>query len=148
MSFLETRRKAAAAERRRSVRFAIEIPVILRTVVGDRNCRMENISDKGAKLETDTPPKEGMNCWLVLGEEEIYCRVVWANETSCGVEFERAISENRLIAMLGKPSTNNSPVAKAGNIKMGRKRSGLLVSQRSGQADFISKRQACSNGSV
>ena len=148
MSFLESRQQAAQSERRRSARFVIDIPVTLRTVTGDRQCRMENISDKGAKLEIDNPPKDGADCWLVLGEEEIYCQVIWSNESACGIQFERAISENRLIAIAGEPAKQPKPAANTGNIQMGRKRSSLVGGSRPGQADFCSKRQACSSGSV
>ena len=148
MSFLESRQQAAQSERRRSARFTIDIPVVLRTVTGDRSCRMENISDKGAKLETDNAPNEGVSCWLLLGEEEIYCKVIWSSENACGIEFDRAIGENRLLAITGAKAKPTKPIANAGNIQMGRKRGSLLGANRSGQADFFSKRQACSSGSV
>lgn len=148
MSFLESRHKATQTERRRSARFTIDTPVILRTVTGDRMCRMENISDNGAKLETDNAPNEGVSGWLVLGEEEIYCKVIWTDANSCGIEFDRAIGENRLLAIAGAKAKPGKPIANAGNIQMGRKRGGLLGASRSAQADFFSKRQACSSGSV
>ena len=126
MSFLEARRKAAQQERRRSARFTIDIPVILRTISGDRECRMANISDNGAKLETDTPPREGVSGWLIMGGEEIYCTVIWSKEGACGIEFERSLSEDKLVEIAGEQVTETVPVANRGNIQMGRKRGSLL----------------------
>ncbi len=147
MSFLESRRQAAQTERRRSARFTIDIPVVLRTVTGDRPCRMENISDNGAKLVTDCAPNEGVSGWLVLGEEELYCKVIWSSESGCGIEFDRAIGENRLLAIAGEPAQNSAPIANACNIQMGRKRSGLLVSAQPSGSRIISRRQVASSGS-
>lgn len=128
MSFLEARRKLAQAERRRSARFTIDIPVTLRTISGDRECRMANISDTGAKLETAEPPREGISGWLIMGEEELYCTVIWANEGACGVEFERALGEERLIEIAGEQVKKTVPIANTGKIQMGRKRSSFIVS--------------------
>lgn len=128
MSFLEARQKVAQMERRRAARFAIDIPVILRTISGDRNCRMANISDNGAKLETADPPREGITGWLVMGSQEMFCKVIWSNDTACGIEFERAIGEDMLAEIAGDQVREKLPIAKAMNIPMGRKRSGRLVS--------------------
>lgn len=126
MSFLEARRQAAQQERRRSARFTIDIPVTLRTISGDRECRMANISDNGAKLETDTPPREGISGWLVMGGEEIFCKVIWSKDGACGIEFERSLSEDKLVEIAGEQVTETVPVANRGNIQMGRKRGSLL----------------------
>ena len=128
MSFLEARRRAAQVERRRSARLTIDIPVTFRTISGDRECRMANISDSGAKLETEAPPRTGVSGWLVMGTQEIYCSVIWANDNACGVEFERSIAQDTLIAITGNQVQQNAPVANAGNIQMGRRRGGRLVS--------------------
>lgn len=128
MSGYEARIQAAQSERRRSARLTIDIPACLRTIGGDRKCRMSNISDEGARLETVNPPRQGVTGWLVLGEHEIFCKVVWVNEAGCGVQFERAIRNSTLIEIAGEPAEPRGPVANADNIQMGRKRSGLLVS--------------------
>lgn len=128
MSFLEARRKLVQTERRRSARFVIDIPVVFRTISGDRECRMANISDNGAKLETNVPPSEGVSGWLIMGSQEVYCSVIWANDNTCGVQFERAITEDTLIEIAGEKVKETLPVANTGNIQMGRRRGGLLVS--------------------
>lgn len=148
MSFLESRQQAAATERRRSARFTIDIPAILRTVTGDRPCRMANISDNGAKLEADNVPKEGVTGWLVLGDQEIFCKVIWTSDTACGIQFERCLGANRLMAIAGSRVKQAGPVANAGNIQMGRKRSGLLVSAHPSGSGIISRRQVASSSSA
>lgn len=127
MSLFEARIRAAQAERRRSARFTVDIPVILRTVSGDRPCRMANISDNGAKLEMANAPSKGVTGWLIMGAQELYCTVIWTRDGDCGIEFERSLPEASLIEFAGDQVRAAGPVANAGNIQMGRKRSGLLV---------------------
>lgn len=127
MSSLAIRQQIAKAEQRRAPRFPVKIPVTLRTVSGNRKCRIANISDLGAKLEMPDPPGEGISACIICGSDEIYCRIIWSDENACGVEFERALGEARLIEMVGEQSEPNGPVANVGNIQMGRKR-GQLVS--------------------
>ncbi len=130
MSFLEKRQQAAHSDQRRSGRFAVEIPATFRTTSGERACRMANISDNGAKLETDNPPATGVSGMLLLGSEEIYCTVIWSNDNACGIEFERSIGEHALVQIAGEQVRNTGPVAQACNIQMGRKR-GRLVTHHS-----------------
>ncbi len=126
MSFLETRQQSVCTDQRRSGRFAVAIPVTFRTASGERLCHMANISDLGAKLETERPPASGVSGMLVLGADEIYCTVIWTNETSCGIAFERSIGEDALAEIAGDQLEKSGPVANAGNIQMGRKRGSLV----------------------
>lgn len=126
MSSLALRQQVAQIERRRSGRLLIEIPVGFRTVSGLRECKMANISDTGAMLEMERPPVTGVCGWLVMGDDEIYCTVVWANERSCGIEFERALGPHTLNKIAGDQTRELGPAANRGNIQMGRKRSSLI----------------------
>ena len=76
--------------------------------------------------ETDTPPREGVSGWLIMGGEEIYCTVIWSKDGACGIEFERSLSEDKLVEIAGEQVTETVPVANRGNIQMGRKRGSLL----------------------
>lgn len=131
MSLYEARIRAAQMERRRSARFTVDISAVLRTVSGDRPCRMANISDNGAKLEMEIPPRKGVTGWLVMGAQELYCTVVWSRDGDCGIEFDRPLPHASLIAIAGDQVRAAGPVANAGNIQMGRKRSGRLVASGS-----------------
>lgn len=125
MSSLALRRKVAQMERRRSSRLLVEIPVSFRTVSGTRECQMANISDNGAQLEMADPPVEGMAGWLVLDGAEIYSRVIWSGETTCGIEFEKTLGDYTLKQMVGTQN-QEAPTANTGRIQAGRKRSGLV----------------------
>ncbi len=127
MSFLETRQQSVSTDQRRSARLMVAIPVTFRTASGDRQCHMANISDQGAKLETESPPGQGVSGMLIMGKEEVYCTVIWSNETACGIEFERCIGDAALADIAGDQIRRSGPVANTGNIQMGRKR-GRLVS--------------------
>ncbi|AWW75306.1 hypothetical protein CD351_12785 [Erythrobacter sp. KY5] len=126
MSSLANRQQAAEIERRRAGRMLVEIPVGLRTVSGVRDCKIANISDAGAKLELDDPPPMGVTGWLVMGEDEVYCTVVWTNETACGVEFEFVLRPGMMARLAGERAKEVGPAADRGNIQMGRKRSALV----------------------
>lgn len=128
MSNLTIRQQAARADRRRSARFVTEIPVVLRTVLGNRDGFIANISDQGAMLDIESPPPEGIAACLILGEDEFFCTVRWSREGSCGVEFERAIADGKLDAIAGEEIRRTGTIANHGNIQRGRKR-GRLVSR-------------------
>ncbi len=128
MSLLEARRNAVSAERRTAARFTVDIPAKWRTVGGDRDCTLANISVGGAKLNLATRPPEGVAGYVIFRAYELYCKVIWSDETHCGVEFERALTERALVAIAGEQARKLGPVAQAGKIQMGRKRSGRLVS--------------------
>lgn len=128
MSFVEARQPDVQSDQRRSGRLVVAIPVEFRTASGTRQCDMSNISDKGAKLETSSPPPVGVSGMLNLGDEDIYCTVIWSNEKACGVEFEHKVQEGTLSNMPVEEARKSGPVASCNNIKMGRKRSALVSS--------------------
>lgn len=127
MSSLAMRQHTVQMERRRSGRMLIEIPMSFKTVSGVRDCQMTNISDSGAMLEMANPPVRGVSGWLIMGAEEIYCTVVWTNETSCGIEFERALGSHTLDQIISDKVREIGPAANRSNIQMGRKRSSLVM---------------------
>ena len=128
MSNLDHRRQVAAADRRRTARFVVEVPAFIETVVGRRSCRISNISDMGAMLEAETPPPAGIAARLSLGDYDIFCTVKWSQGKACGVEFDRPISENMLAGVASETQHTPGPVANVARIQMGAKRRGKLVS--------------------
>jgi len=128
MSSLDYRQQVAQSDRRSNARFTTEIPIKLRTVLGNREGRISNISDRGAMIETASPPPERIAACLVLGDEEIFCTVVWSGETSCGVEFDRPLGDAMLNDIAGEEIVRRGPAANVGKIQPGRKR-GRLVSR-------------------
>jgi PilZ domain len=128
MSLFEARIQAMQAERRRTARFTVDCAMRFRMISGHRDGRLANISEQGAKLALQNPPREGMTGWLAFSGHEAFCRVIWSTSDSCGVEFERPLPQSVLIAIAGEQAKLTGPVANAGNIPMGRKRGGRLVS--------------------
>ncbi|MEE4199204.1 PilZ domain-containing protein [Erythrobacter sp.] len=126
MSFLAARNNGVCSDRRRSERFEVALPVIFRTTSGDRRCHLANISDHGAKLETDDPPAKGVSGMLILDHGEFYCTVSWSNGIACGIEFERSIGEAKLTDLVGEKARQGGPAANCSNIQMGRKRGSLV----------------------
>lgn len=127
MSLYDARKKAAQFERRRSARFAVELEAVFRSISSERLGRLANISEQGAKILMDAPPREGISGWLAFAGQELFCKVVWASPEACGVHFERPLSQQVLVAIAGDQVNLGGPVANAGNIQMGRRRGGRLV---------------------
>ena len=125
MSSLALHRKVAQMERRRTSRPVVDIPVLFKTISGEQECQMANISDHGAKLEMPDPPVEGVCGFLVLDGEEIYCKVIWSGEGICGIEFEKTLGDYSLKQIVGAQNSE-APTANTGRIPAGRKRSGLV----------------------
>ncbi len=126
MSSLDNRQQAFQIERRRTGRILVDIPVRLRTVSGLRECRITNVSDAGAKLELDNPPKVGVCGWIVTGEDELYCTVVWSIVGACGIEFENVLRPDAVTRIAGIEARTVGPAANRTNIAIGRKRTALV----------------------
>lgn len=127
MSQYQARITAANIERRQTMRISFDCPARFRTISGDREARLANLSEQGAKILIDSPPRDGMSGWLIFAGHELFCTVVWANSDACGVAFERPLSQQAFVLLAGLEAAASGPVARTGNIPLGRKRSGLLV---------------------
>lgn len=85
---------AEALGRRRSMR----APVSLDARVGrgglDRAlCRVTDLSQHGARIQTYSPLRPNTNIWLTLpGAGHRAARVVWATDFEAGLEFLEALS--------------------------------------------------------
>ncbi|MEZ5679700.1 MAG: PilZ domain-containing protein [Erythrobacter sp.] len=119
------RRNAAVAqpERRAARRYAVDCPARLKMLGGDRMGRLSDLSEAGARLDTPNPPVEGVSGLLEWCGHEHFCKVVWVNDNSCGLIFERPIP----LAIVEETSQTvdapSGPVANFGNIPLGQKRS-------------------------
>lgn len=129
MSNLEAKADAVQQDRRRAARFAIKCSACFRTVSGDRKGVVENVSELGARFASTAPPAEGVTGLLLFGGNEIFCKVAWANSDACGMVFDHPISLETVAALAEQEMRTAGPVANTGNIQMGRKRSGRLISR-------------------
>ena len=80
-------------ERRASVRIDINQLALLHVegVCGVHPCTIENISQRGAKLQTAAPHMAASEFALSLDgfKTTKHCHVVWRDGNTCGVEFVR-----------------------------------------------------------
>ena len=104
-------------EERRSVqRYTVDCPARLKMLGGDREGRLSDLSEAGARFDTAKPPQEGVSGLLAWGNFEYFGKVVWANENSCGMVFERPIPLSVVEQTRNIVETHGGPVANFGNI--------------------------------
>ena len=103
-------------DRRTVQRFTVDCPAKLKMLGGDREGRLSDLSEAGARLETPNPPQEGVSGLLAWGEHEFFGKVVWANDNSCGMVFERPIPQSVVESTCEIVEVQSGPVANFGNI--------------------------------
>ncbi len=111
-------------ERRSVRRHHVDCPARLKMLGGDRQGRLSDLSEAGARFETAHPPGEGVSGLLEWNGHGYFGKVVWSNETGCGVIFERAIPLSVVEDTVGAAPSDvpQGPVANFGNIPLGQKR--------------------------
>jgi hypothetical protein len=69
--------------------------------------RLRNLSQKGALLEADLPPKLGTDLVFERGETKVKARVAWVSDHRFGIEFLVPIEESEVLVHVGraKPMT-------------------------------------------
>ena len=130
------RRNAAVAQepdRRLVKRHSVNCAAKLKMLGGDREGRLTDLSEAGARFDTPNPPCEGVSGLLEWNGHEIFGRIVWANDNGCGIVFERAIPSSIVEETVEAASTEapQGPVANFGNIPLGQRRGrrAFLVSE-------------------
>lgn len=112
---------------RESVRLRVDFPALLRMPSGDRSGRLTHIYEDGARLEFSDPPPVGAPALLKWGLYEYFCDVSWADSSSCGVTFEKAISRTVIFEMAGKNEQTHGRSADPTKIDQGQKRATRLI---------------------
>ena len=110
-------------ERRTSARYSVDCAATLKMLGGDRKGRLSDLSEAGARLETADPPTEGVSGLLSWNGHEHFGKIVWANEKSCGIVFERPIPLAVVEETIETVEAPTGPVANFGNIPLGQRRS-------------------------
>ncbi len=127
------RKSASKADERRTVqRYSVDCSARLKMPGGNRDGRLSDLSQSGARFETPSPPQQGVSGLLVWENHEFFGKVVWSRDTSCGFLFERPIPTAVLEETCDVVEVESGPVAKCDNIpvaKRGRRPS--LVSRDS-----------------
>ncbi|QZD89859.1 PilZ domain-containing protein [Qipengyuania aurantiaca] len=119
-------------ERRTVQRYTVDCPAQLKMLGGNRDGRLSDLSEAGARFETANPPQEGVSGLLAWGDYEFFGKIVWANENSCGIVFERPIPLSVVEQTCEVIEVQSGPVANFGNIPVAsRGRRASLVSRDS-----------------
>ena len=119
-------------ERRTVQRYTVDCPAQLKMLGGNREGRLSDLSEAGARLETSNPPQEGVSGLLAWGDHEFFGKIVWANDNSCGIIFERPIPLSVVEQTCEVVEVQSGPVANFGNIPVAsRGRRASLVSRDS-----------------
>jgi hypothetical protein len=99
------RRKAPRAEdserrgRRSQPRAAVNLPITIATLDGNKRISLLEVSLSGARLEGTALPHVGKYAVLMCGAVEAFGTVVWATENRCGMQFDEPITLSELVAL-------------------------------------------------
>lgn len=122
MAFLNVHPAAVQPDRRVARRYLVDCPARLAIAGGERDGRLSDLSEHGARLETALPPPPGTTGFLRWNGEDHYCKVIWSNDTRCGLQFERPIASALVEATCSAMEIAFKPVAALGRIPLGQRR--------------------------
>lgn len=126
LAFFNVKTAEVQPDRRVARRYVVDCPARLVMSGGDRDGRLTDLSEHGARLETASPPPAGTTGFLRWEGEEHYCAVVWTGEGRCGIKFERPIAHGLVETTCSHVEVTLRPVATVGRIPLGQRRSGRL----------------------
>ena len=131
MGLFRRNQVAKQQDRRVATRYSVDCAATLKMLGGDRHGRLSDLSEAGARLDTPNPPSDGVSGLLSWNGHEHFGKVVWANERSCGLVFERPLPQSVIEETVDTVEAPSGPVAKFGNIPLGQRRSrrATLVSE-------------------
>ncbi|EDL50601.1 PilZ domain-containing protein [Erythrobacter sp. SD-21] len=132
MALFQRLPQTSQEERRTVQRYTVDCPAQLKMLGGNRDGRLSDLSEAGARFETANPPQEGVSGLIAWGDHEFFGKIVWTNENSCGLVFERRIPLSVVEASCEVVEVQSGPVANFGNIPVAtRGRRASLVSRDS-----------------
>lgn len=127
MAFFNVKTAETQPDRRVARRYVVDCPARLIMAGGDREGRLSDLSEHGARLETTAPPAPGSTGFLRWDGQEHYCKVIWTVENRCGLQFDRRISTGLVEATCSHVEVSLKPVAAVGRIPLGQRRSARVV---------------------
>jgi hypothetical protein len=80
----------------------------LSTTVGEIDCRLRDLSRKGALVECRTIPPVGSEVVFNRGATSVPARVAWAGSDRVGLEFAYMIDENEVLVQLKRTSCDQN----------------------------------------
>jgi hypothetical protein len=101
---------AAVVGNRKAKRARVLLAAKLRTPAGEIDCRLRDLSRKGALVECAVVPPVGSEVVFHLGATNVPARVAWAGSDRVGLEFAYMIDENEVLVQLKRtPVDQNQP---------------------------------------
>lgn len=93
---------------RRAKRARVLLAAKLQTEAGELDCRLRDLSRKGALIECMPTPPTGTELIFQRGKISVPARVAWSQPGRLGLEFAYAIDDAEVLVQLG--STTSKPV--------------------------------------
>jgi hypothetical protein len=85
---------------RRAKRARVLLAAKLRTQTGEIDCRLRDLSRKGALVECRPAPPTGTTVVFTRGSISVPARVAWSQPGRIGLEFDYMIDENDVMVQL------------------------------------------------
>ena len=126
MAFFNVKNAEVQSDRRVARRYVVDCPARFTMAGGDRDGRLSDLSEHGARLETGVMPAVGTTGFLRWSGEDHYCKVIWSAQGRCGLQFERPISLALVESTCSQIEVSLRPVAAVGRIPLGQRRSGAI----------------------
>lgn len=112
-------------DRRVTLRSRINIPARMCTAGDEQSVWLADLSEHGAGISLRAPPALGVPGVLKWGSYEVFFTVAWANDDSCGVMFDVAISQEIVLEAMREGALKNDRSAEPSRIAHGVKRVSL-----------------------
>ncbi len=90
-----------AAGQRKAKRARVLLAAKLKTADGEIDCRLRDLSRKGALIECRPTPPTGTELVFQRGAISVPARVAWSQPGRIGLEFDHMIDEAEVLVQLG-----------------------------------------------
>lgn len=105
--------------KRKARRARVLIAAKLQTEVGEIDCRLRDLSRKGALVECQPTPPTGSELLFQRGAICVPARVAWSQPGRVGLEFHYMIDEAEVLVQLGPGAARPAPRFRRPGIKEG-----------------------------
>ena len=119
-------------DRRTEPRTKVDCVAVLRTYSGNLPGTLWDLSLTGARFQAKDLPAEGTTVLLEWKEFDAVARVIWVNERTCGLQFERPLHRRVVEASRSHTPLPPTQAATLGNIPQGKRRGLRELVNRSG----------------